>query len=174
VTPVRLLPAFFTGALLVLAAGQAPKADLSLKSIDGQRVRLSDYRGKIVVLNFWATWCVPCTAEMPMLVEAEKDYRPRGVVFIAASVDEGKSKKNVPDFVSKYHVGFSVGLGATMDDLSRLGMGIAVPATAFLDQEGHIISRVQGQMSDEELRERVEWLLGDRTRPMPAAVVRHP
>ena len=170
---VRLLPAFFTSALLLLAADQGPKADLSLKSIDGQRVRLSDYRGKVVVLNFWATWCAPCTAEMPMLVQAERDYGPKGVVFIAASVDEGKSKKNVPDFVSKYHVGFPVWLDATMRDLLRLGMGTAVPATAFLDQEGHIVSRVQGQISEEELRERLEWLLGDRTRPAPQGIVTH-
>jgi len=173
VTLARLLLAFFTGALLVWAAGPGRRADLSLKSIEGQRVRLSDYRGKIVVLNFWATWCVPCMTEMPMLVQAEKGYKPRGVVFIAASVDEGKGKKNVPDFVSKYHVGFSVWLGATIDDLSRLGMGIAVPATAFLDQEGHIVSRVHGQVREEELRDRLEWLLGDGTGPAPQRIVTH-
>ena len=173
VTPVRLLPVFFAGVLLVLAAGPGPKADLSLKSIEGQRVRLSDYRGKIVVLNFWATWCAPCTAEIPMLVQAEKDYKPSGVIFIAASVDDRKSKMNVPDFASRFHIGFPVWLNATMDDLSRLGMGTAVPATAFLDQEGHIISRVQGQMREEELRERLEWLLGDRTGPAPHRTVTH-
>src|SRR6266481_139736 len=58
-----------------------PKADLTLKDANGQRVRLSDLRGKVVVLNFWATWCVPCNEEMPMLVQAEKEYASRGVVF---------------------------------------------------------------------------------------------
>lgn len=173
VNSVRLLAAFLAGASLVLAASLGPQANLNLKSIDGQRVRLSDYRGKIVILNFWATWCAPCTAEIPILVEAEKDYQPKGVVFIAASVDEGKSKKNVPDFISKYHVGFAVWLDATMRDLSRLGMGPAVPATAFLDQDGHILSRVQGQMREQDLKERLEWLLGDRSGTKPAAVVRH-
>ena len=171
---VRLLIAFLAGASLVFAAGPGPQAKLNLKSMDGQRVRLSDYRGKVVVLNFWATWCAPCTAEIPMLVEMEKDYQAKGVVFIAASVDEGKSKKSVPGFVSKYHVGFAVWLDATMDDLSRLRMGPAVPATAFLDQDGRIVSRVQGQMSEQELKERLAWLLGDRSGPKPAAIVRHP
>jgi thiol-disulfide isomerase/thioredoxin len=170
---VRLLPAFFTGALLVMAAGPGPKADLSLKSIEGQRVRLSDSRGKVVVLNFWATWCAPCAAEIPMLVRAEEDYKPKGVIFIAASVDDRKSKKNVPDFVNMFHIAFSVWLDATMSDLLRLRMGPAVPATAFLDQEGHIILRVQGPMREEELRERLEWLLGDRTRPAPQRMVTH-
>jgi len=173
VSHVRLLPAFFTSALLLLAGGPGPKADLSLKSIEGQRVRLSDYRGKVVVLNFWATWCVPCTAELPMLVQAEKEYGRRGVVFIAASVDDRKGKKNVPDFVSKYHIGFPVWQDATMRDLLRLGMGTAVPATAFLDQDGHIVSRIQGQIGYEEVKERLEWLLGDRTRPKPLTLVRH-
>jgi peroxiredoxin len=109
-----------------------------------------------------------------MLVQAEKEYGRRGVVFIAASVDDRKSKKNVPDFVSKYHIGFRVLQDATMRDLLRLGMGTAVPATAFLDQEGRIVSRVQGQISGKELRERLEWLLGDRTILAPTAAVWHP
>jgi thiol-disulfide isomerase/thioredoxin len=173
VSHVRLLPAFFASTLLFLAADRGPKADLSLKSIERQGVRLSDYRGKVVVLNFWATWCVPCTAELPMLVQAEKEYGRRGVVFIAASVDDRKSKKNVPDFLSKYHISFPVWLDATMEHLLKLGMGTAVPATAFLDQDGRIISRVQGQIHEEELKERVEWLLGARLQPSPPALVRH-
>ena len=95
---VRILPAFFAGVLLVFAAGQAPKAQLSLRSIDGQHVRLSDYRGKVVVLNFWATWCAPCAAEIPMLVQAEKYYNPKGVVFIAASVDDQKEQEKRAEF----------------------------------------------------------------------------
>jgi thiol-disulfide isomerase/thioredoxin len=171
---VRILPAFFAGVLLVFAAGQAPRAQLSLRSIDGQHVRLSDYRGKVVVLNFWATWCAPCAAEIPMLVQAEKYYNPKGVVFIAASVDDRKSKKSVPNFVNRYSVGFPVWLDATTGDLSRLGVGAAVPATVFVDQEGRIVARVEGQMREGDLRERLDWLLGDRIGPAPPAALRRP
>jgi thiol-disulfide isomerase/thioredoxin len=171
---LRIPLAFFTGVLLVFAAGQAPKAQLSLRSIDGPHVRLSDYRGKVVVLNFWATWCAPCAAEIPMLVQAEKYYNPRGVVFIAASVDDRKSKKSVPNFVNKYNVSFLVWLDATNRDLLRLGMGTAVPATAFLDREGRIVARVEGQMREDDLRERHDWLLRDRTGPAPPAALRRP
>jgi thiol-disulfide isomerase/thioredoxin len=171
---VRILPAFFAGVMLAFAAGQAPRAQLNLRSVDGQHVRLSDYRGKVVVLNFWATWCAPCAAEIPMLVQAEKYYNPKGVVFIAASVDDRKSKKSVPNFVNRYNVGFPVWLDATTGDLLRLGMGVAVPATAFLDQEGRIVTRIEGQMREEDLRERLDWLLGDRIRPAPPAALRRP
>lgn len=171
---VRLLPAFFAGVLLVFAAGQAPRAELRLKSTDGQPVRLSDYRGKVVVLNFWATWCVPCAAELPMLVQAEKYYNSKGVAFIAASVDDRKTGKSVLDFVNKYNVGFPVWLNATTRHLMSLGMGVAVPSTAFLDREGRIAARVEGQMREDDLRERLDWLLRDRTGPAPSAALRRP
>jgi hypothetical protein len=89
-------------------------------------------------------------------------------------LDDGKSRSQIPAFVNKHHVGFPVWLGATADDLDRLGMGLAVPATAFLDQEGHIVSRVHGQIREEELKERLEWLLGSGTAPAPPAFIRHP
>jgi cytochrome c biogenesis protein CcmG/thiol:disulfide interchange protein DsbE len=151
----------------------ASHAELKLKSIDGHAVRLSQYRGKIVVLNFWATWCAPCNIEMPVLVEAEKDYGPRGVIFVAISLDEAKTLKQVPAFVNRYHVGFPVWLGASGDDLDRLGMGHAVPATAFRDREGSIVFRVRGPISQTELKDRLEWLLGSTTGPKPLALVRH-
>src|SRR6266567_8042872 len=66
--------------------------DLPFKDMKGQKVHLRDYRGKVVVLNFWATWCVPCREEMPMFVEMEKEYGPRGVVFVAASLDDRESR----------------------------------------------------------------------------------
>ena len=147
--------------------------DLSLHSTDGQQVRLKDYRGKVVLVNFWATWCVPCNAEMPLLVKEEEDYRSRGVVFIAASVDDAKSRKQVPAFVSRNQVGFPVCVGANYGDLDRLGMGEAIPSTAFLDQQGHIVFRVTGPIRVEELRERLGWLTGSRSGPTPAALVKH-
>jgi thiol-disulfide isomerase/thioredoxin len=151
----------------------APKADLTLKDANGQKVRLRDLRGKPVVVNFWATWCVPCKAEMPMLVDMEKQYATRGVLFIAASLDEAKTKARIPEFVAEQKIAFPVWYGATADDLDHLKLGDAAPATAFLDAEGHIVARILGQARPEEVKERLDWLTGDQSAPPPQPVVKH-
>jgi len=151
----------------------APKADLALKDADGHKVRLRDLRGKVVVLNLWATWCGPCNAEMPMLVDMEKRYADRGVVFIGASLDEAKTRGRIPAFLSEHHVTFPIWYGATADDLNQLNLGPAVPATAFVDSEGRIVARILGQARPEEVAERLDWLTGGKAGPAPQAVVRH-
>jgi thiol-disulfide isomerase/thioredoxin len=151
------------GAISGVAPGRI--AELTLRDLKGQRVRLRDYAGRIVVLNFWATWCEPCAEEMPRLVSAEKEYRSCGVVFIGASLDDRKTRRRVPEFVSTYQITFPVWIGATGENLAKLGMGDAVPSTAFIDRNGSIVARIQGSVRPDELRARIEWLLGDRTGP---------
>jgi thiol-disulfide isomerase/thioredoxin len=160
-------------AVLQGASRTAGAVDLTLADVNGKRVHLRDYRGQVVVLNFWATWCGPCAHEMPLFVQAEKDYKSRGVTFIGASVDESKTRPGVLAFISKYDVTFPVWMGGSGDDLAKLGMGEAVPATAFLDQGGRIIARVLGEIRGTEITERIEWLLSDRTGAAPDALVRH-
>lgn len=171
---------FLTLCVLAIASGSvfsAPRAaataDLSLKDLQGKAVHLRDLRGKRVVLNFWATWCVPCNDEMPMFVEVEKRWAPRGVIFIAASLDDRKTQKSIPDFLRKFQIDFPVWTGATGDDLFKLGMGEAVPATAFLDQDGTIVARVQGEIHRRELEDRLDWLTGGRSLPAPKALIRN-
>jgi thiol-disulfide isomerase/thioredoxin len=171
-----MLKSLIVGSLLLPLAGIAQHSrgvELALKSIDGQRVRLKDYRGKIVLVNFWATWCGPCNAEVPLLEKEKESYGSRGVVFIAASVDDAKSRKQVHAFVTRNRVHLLVCLGANSDDLDRLGLGLAVPATAFLDQQGHVVFRIIGPMGEGELRERLDWLIGSRAGAPPAAIVKH-
>ena len=108
-----------------------------------------------------------------MLVEAETRVSARGIVFIAASLDDAKTKAAIPAFVSKYDVPFPVWLGATGDDLDRLEMGPAVPATAFIDAQGRIVARVMGQMREDEMNERLDWLTGPKTGTAPQATVKH-
>ena len=148
-----------SGLSLVLVAflgilNAAPNKDpvgLTLRDLDGQRVRLPDYRGHILVLSFWATWCAPCTQEMPLLVRTAEQYRSRGVTFVGASLDDSKTGKNIPGFVNKYQVTFPVWVGTAGDNLDNFGLGDAVPATAFIDQDGHIVARVLGEIRKEEL-----------------------
>ncbi|HTD22848.1 MAG TPA: TlpA disulfide reductase family protein [Terriglobales bacterium] len=159
--------------LLMTAAAASGRAELSLKDLKGKRARLDDYRGKIVVLNFWATWCGPCKDEMPRLVEAEKEYSGRGVVFVAASLDDKKAHDKIAVFVNEHQVGFPIWVGATTDDLDRLGMGPGLPATAFVDEQGNVVARVLGEVRQQELAERLDWLVRGRTGAQPAVLVNH-
>jgi thiol-disulfide isomerase/thioredoxin len=167
----------FSAAILVasaiLAAADQKPSDLTLVDQFGKRVHLRDYRGKIVVLNFWATWCVPCREEMPMIVEAEKAWGAKGVTFIAISLDDGKTRKAIPEFLERYHVGFPVWSNASADDLDKLRMGQGVPDTAFLDEAGVVIARVLGEIHRPEIDERLAWLTSDRKSPPPPALVNH-
>lgn len=159
--------------ILLAFPSKTSRAELNLKNVEGKAVHLRDYRGKVVVLNFWATWCAPCQDEMPMFVEVEKKWAARGVVFLGASLDDRKTQKNIPGFVQRFRIDFPVWVGAGANDLDMLGMGEAVPATAFLNEEGVIFARVQGEVRREELEERLDWVTGDRSRPAPPPSVRH-
>ena len=163
----------FTPCLLQSAAKKNGPADLNLLDLDNRKVHLKDLRGKVVVVNFWATWCGPCNEEMPMLVETEKEWGPKGVTFIGASLDDRSTQKKIPDFMNRYQPGFAIWKGATPDDLQKLGLGQGVPDTVFVDEEGTIFARVLGQIKKEELLERLEWATGDRTKPAPAALLKN-
>src|SRR5262249_4250405 len=109
--------------LLVSLANAAPKAELNVKNLDGQKVHLKDLRGKLVVLNFWATWCGPCRKELPMLVKVAQANSNSDLVFLAVSVDDAKSRAKVPEAVSQFGITFPVWVGANGDDVYNLSKG---------------------------------------------------
>jgi thiol-disulfide isomerase/thioredoxin len=160
-------------AVLLLAAVSSHSADLALKDAGGRKVRLRDLRGKVVVLNFWATWCGPCNAEMPMIADLEKRYAGRGAVFIGVSMDDAKTRDRIPDFLRQHQIAFPIWYGATADDMDELKLGGAVPATAFVDADGRVVARIQGQARPEEVEERLDWMLGNRSGPPPPPLVKH-
>ena len=146
---------------------QVPLPDLELPDNAGQLRKLDDYRGHVVVLNFWATWCGPCAAEMPRFVETQSLYGERGVVVLAASLDAEETKANIPSFVTKYKMNFPVLVGATVDHLHLFEMGDGLPGTVFLDPEGHVFARIHGEAKKKDIFARVDWLLGDRKGKKP-------
>ena len=166
-----VLAAAFAITVLPLASAADEPPDLSLQDVTGASQGLSQYRGKIVVLNFWATWCGPCAEEMPMLVKAQKRYGDRGLVVVGVSLDEDSARAQVEKSAKKKKVNFPVWVGGTVEDLKRLGLGEALPATLFLDADGRIVGRVLGMLRKGDLRYRIEWMLGDTKGEPPAPLV---
>jgi len=144
---------------------------LKVKDLNGQRVRLKPYEGKdkIIVLNFWATWCGPCQQEVPMLVKEEARYKTRGVQVIGVSIDKRGNRSKVRRFIAKHHIDFPIWVGGTGADVSRWKLGPAVPATAFI-MNGRIVDRVMGEMHQAGFEHRINWLLGDHQGKQPKAV----
>ena len=155
--------------LLLVAMGFRPvQPELSLNDTQGKHHSLSDYRGKIVVLNFWATWCVGCKQEMPIFVDVSKKYRDRGVIVLAASVDDESTKKYIPQFMRSYKMDFPVLLDANADIMHEIGLGDALPSTAFLDAEGNVVGMIAGAAKRKDVLQRVEKLLANSGPPASA------
>src|SRR5438445_8536821 len=110
---MTLFPKFLSVLLLALAgnvSGNEP-ASLELKDLSGANQSLADYRGKVVVLNFWATWCEPCDQEMHDFVDARKKFPAEQVFVIAASLDDAASQKNIPKFAKRQKMSFPIWVG---------------------------------------------------------------
>jgi thiol-disulfide isomerase/thioredoxin len=146
-------------------------AQLSLRDTKGNTQDLTKYKGKIVVLNFWATWCVPCEHEMPLLAKIHEKYENKGVVVLGASLDDEKSQPLVQAFAEKNKIAFPLLLGATTDQMQQLRLGDAIPATALFDRDGNLVARVLGELDKSDLERRLEWMLGKHHGKAPPAFV---
>ena len=134
--------------------------DLVLKDIAGKEVRLSDYRGKVVALNFWATWCGPCKLETPWLVELREQYHKQGFEIIGVSVDslDEYDPADISAFTKKYKVSYPVVM-ATKEMVSAFGPVTGLPTTLVIDRQGKIRHRHRGLISFDDLKEKVAPLL---------------
>ncbi|UCB44252.1 MAG: redoxin domain-containing protein [Dehalococcoidales bacterium] len=121
---------------------QAP--DFTLVDLDGNTVRLSDFRGKVVFLNFWATWCPPCRAEMPAIEEVYQEYKDEGVVVVG--VDVGESKSTVRNFVEENGYSWIFVLDTT-GEVSMEFMVLRFPTSFFIDSQGIIRATRVGYMN---------------------------
>ena len=133
--------------------------DFTLPSLDGQTVRLSDLRGKAVLLNFWATWCAPCRLEMPTMDKAYQEYKGRGLEILAVSLDAG-SNSVVKNFMQELQLRFPVLLDPDMEVL-RLYRQFSIPATFLIDKQGIVRHRELGyrDWTDPESRKLLEAIL---------------
>lgn len=139
------------------ALGTAPA--LRLPDLSGVEQTLASRQGRIVVLNFWGTFCVPCTREMPDLAGIQTNYAALGVEVIGAAADPIEDRAKVLSFIKKHRINFPVWLGATADDMRRFGLGEALPATVVLNREGKVVWQKRGVTTKEEIAKQIDALL---------------
>ncbi|MEK6303963.1 MAG: TlpA disulfide reductase family protein [Acidobacteriota bacterium] len=151
------------------------EAELALKDLFGVEQRLSGYRGRIVVLNFWATYCVPCRKEMPDLAAVQNHYAALGVQVIGAAADNAEDKPKVLQFIKDTKLNFPVWLGASAEDMQRFGLGSALPGTVIVGRDGRIVASIKGVIKLAEMKKQLELLLAAAEKEAPrdtAAVTR--
>jgi peroxiredoxin len=132
--------------------------DFELSALDGRRIRLSDFRGRVILVNFWATWCAPCRVEMPWLTEFDARYRDRGLTVLGVSVDDG-GRERVERFARERQVGYPILLNDGDVDL-RYGGVRFLPQTFFVGREGKIIRRVYGIRTHADFEADIRSALG--------------
>lgn len=132
---------------------------ITLKDLRGRVHRLSDYKGKVVLLNFWATWCPPCRAEVPDLVRWQREYGKDGLQVIGITYPPTK-RANVRRFIRRHKVPYPVLLGTTDTKTLFIG-GETLPVTVVIDREGNVRERIEGILLPEEFDEKIKPLLRD-------------
>ncbi|MEO5888271.1 MAG: TlpA disulfide reductase family protein [Anaerolineales bacterium] len=133
--------------------------DFTLDTLEGTEVTLSDLRGKIVLINLWATWCPPCRAEMPALENAYEQYKDSGVVILGLNVTNQDSEKDIPLFIDEFGLTFPILLDRD-GSASALYQLRGLPTTFFVNREGIIRTVVVGgPMNETFIRSKIEALL---------------
>lgn len=133
--------------------------DFRLKDLSGVEQSLSSLKGRIVILNFWATYCIPCRKEMPDLAAIQNDYAALGVQVIGASADDAADSTKVLQFVKETKINFPVWLGATTADMMRFGLGSALPGTVVIGKDGRVAKVISGVVNQADLKKQIESML---------------
>ncbi|MGE0129010.1 MAG: TlpA family protein disulfide reductase [Blastocatellales bacterium] len=144
----------------VAPAVAQPAPVFALKDIAGNEVKLADYKGKVVVINFWATWCGPCRLETPWLVELREQYKKQGFEIIGVSVDslDEYDPADVSAFIKEHKVSYPIVM-ASKQVVSDFGPVTGLPTTLVIDRQGKIRYRHRGLISFDDLKGKVVNLL---------------
>lgn len=145
------LMVFIIISFFIFTGCKSSYGDFTLMDLDGNEISLSDFNGKVLILNFWATWCPPCREEIPDFVEVYNEYESKDVQFIGVSNEDISTLKS---FVEDYDVSYPI----LIDDANIMGKwGIsAIPTTFVFDKNGQIIFKNVGMMTGEQLKNIIE------------------
>jgi len=141
--------------IIKLDGDKAP--DFSLKSVDGKTVKLSDYKGKVVIIDFWATWCGPCRRGIPDLVSIQKEFKNE-LVIIGISLDAEKTIKDVPGFVKSYDINYPIVYGDEKVVMAYGGIQ-SIPTAFVIDKKGNVVDRHIGLVSKDTYVNKIKELL---------------
>lgn len=126
-----------------LAGAKALTPDLKFSTLEGKKIDLADYRGRVVVVSFFASWCMPCRMEAPELVSLSQQYAPRGVQMIGLSLDRPTSRDDVIAFVTSNKINYPVGM-IHPEQTREFGGVRSIPTIVVLNGRGEIVSRIVG------------------------------
>ena len=146
-------------AILIPASvfGQKARPEFALKDINGSTVRLRSYRGKVVLINFWATWCPPCRADMPDLVRLQRQYAKQGLQIIGITYPP-EEKNRVRRFARSLKVNYPIILG-TSQIKARFSSEETLPLTVVIDRDGKVNDIISGILLHEEFEQKIKPLL---------------
>ena len=132
--------------------------ELTLKDIDGHDVSLASFKGDVIVLNFWATWCAPCKYEIPALVELYSEYKDQGVAILGISVDDQQDL--LKPFAEEYQMNYPVLVGAGHEDLENaFGPFWGIPVTVYVSRDGRMCKTHMGLGTKDQFEEDIRTLL---------------
>ena len=130
----------------------------TIRDMNGRDVRLSDYKGKVIMLNFWATWCGPCQAEIPAMVKLQDKYRDKGVIFLGVSVDDEAAALQA--YAKEKKMNYPVLVGVEHEDLQQAyGPMPGIPTTILIGRDGSICTKYMGAQSEERFERDIKALL---------------
>jgi thiol-disulfide isomerase/thioredoxin len=132
---------------------------LTLRDLSGVEQALASLKGRVVVLNFWATYCIPCRTEMPDLAAIQNEFAALGVQTIGASTDAPEDRNKVLQFVRETKINFPVWVGASSSDMIRFGLGAALPGTVVIGRDGRVARVISGIVNQPELRKLLSEML---------------
>jgi thiol-disulfide isomerase/thioredoxin len=133
--------------------------DLTLKDLSGVDQNLSALKGRIVVLNFWATYCIPCRKEMPDLAAIQNEFAALGVQVVGVNTDELKDRSKVLQFVRETKLNFPIWIGGSTEHMLKFGLGAALPGTIVIGRDGRVAKIISGVVDQVVLRKEIETLL---------------
>ena len=135
------------------------EVELKLTDLSGSQQSLGSLKGRVVILNFWATYCIPCKSEMPDLAAIQNEYAALGVQVIGASTDEVSDRQAVLEFVKETKINFPIWVGAGTSDMLRFGLGSALPGTVVIGKDGQIAKVISGVVNQADLKKQIEGML---------------